>query len=515
MAALDWIVIVAYAAGMLVIGWLCGRRAQSTDDYLLGGRRMAFWAVGVSMFAASLSVISYLSVPGEVIRYGPVLYCGTIEYPIAILCVNRLLVPALMKIRITSAYELLEIRLGVRIRVVVSLMFLLAKLLWMALIVFMCAQKVVVPVLGCPAWAAIWVSIGIFGVTLLYTSLGGLRAVVVTDVVQALILFGAALLSILLIGYRLGNVMAWLPREWPTDWVRWTWCDVNARVSFLPVVLAYFFAHLCAFGSDQMTIQRYLATGQTQSARKALWTAMLFDLLTIGILVVLGLSLRAYFTAFPSVLPGHQTLVGAADSLFPLFIVECLPVGVTGLVVAGLLASVMSGLSAGVNSSCVVVSQDLLTRFRSVPFSEAGQVRAARIISLLIGIAIVLVSLLMNKVRGNLVEVSYKTGGLLAGPIFVPFFMALFVRRAKEGAALVATLTCLLCSIGIAYSTELITVCTQLFGSAPTAAENCVVGPGLSFLWIQPICVVVGVATGILLSWLPIPEPGSQQSSSN
>ena len=204
-------VIIAYGLGMLGIGWFYSRRNTTRADYFLGARQMKSGAIGLSLFASLLSSISYLSWPGEMIKHGPVLFFTFLAYPFIILVVGWFMIPFLMKLPVTSAYEILEARLGVRVRVLGAFFFLSLRLLWMAMIIFTTADKVLIPLTGLnPAYGPL-ISALIGIVTIAYTSAGGLRAVVFTDVAQTLILFIGAIITLSVITANLGGLSAWWP----------------------------------------------------------------------------------------------------------------------------------------------------------------------------------------------------------------------------------------------------------------------------------------------------------------
>ena len=321
LSSLDWIVIVVYALGMLLVGWYFSRRTRNTEDYMLGGRNMKPWAVGMSLFATLLSAISYLALPGEVIKHGPMLICGLASYPLVFAVVGWLIIPTIMKLKVSSAYEILEVRLGVSLRVLASVLFLTMRLVWMSVIIYMCSVKVIVPVMGWSPEAALWVSIVMGVVTIIYTSMGGLRAVVATDVAQTFILIGAAILSIVVISNRLGGFSEIIPKSWPENWLPWRLFDTDARASLFTAMIAYFSWYVCTAGSDQMAIQRYLATRDRHGARRVFMTTLICDTAVGIFLGLLGLSLLAFFTRTPDLLPAQATSVaGAADRLFPHFI---------------------------------------------------------------------------------------------------------------------------------------------------------------------------------------------------
>ena len=484
MQVLDWIVIVVYSLGMLAVGWYYSRRTKTSEDYMLGGRQMKSWTVGLSFFATLFSSISYLATPGEVIKYGPILFFGGIAmYPVVFLLVAYLMIPTIMRSKVTSAYELLQLRVGSSVRTLASLLFIFMRIIWMSVIIYICAVKVMVPIMGWSQEAALWVSIVMGVVTVIYTTIGGLRAVVLTDVIQTFILFGAAIVSIILINKELGGVSMWFPKKWPDSWLEWNFFGIGARVSLLTAFTNTLCWYTFTAGSDQMAIQRYLSTRDAKSARAVLSTSLAASTLVTLLLIGLGLGLLAYFQANPRFLPGGESIADCADRLFPHFIVIGLPVGVTGLVIAGLFAAAMSSLSAGINASCLSISRDFIVRFLKKDLSESSQIKLDKSISLGIGVVIVLLSLTMGKIKGNLVEVTNKTSNLLTAPLFVPFFMALFVRRASEVGTFIGTLASVAAAVLIGFSAEFF-------------------GKGISFVWIMPGSFVAGVLVSMILSFL-------------
>ncbi len=484
----DWIVITLYGVGMIAVGWYYARRTATADDFVLGGRSMRPLGVGLSLFASLLSTISYFSYPGETIANGPMVLGAVAAYPFVVVIVGWCLVPFFMRRRITSAYEVLEERFDVRLRLVGSSIFVLLRLMWMALIVYVTVTKVLLPLTGASeSWTPV-VCTTLAAVTIAYTSLGGLRAVVLTDVVQTCILFGGAVLSIVLITTDLGGVDAIWPREWPEEWELVWGYDPTARMSFVGIFIATITWHVCTAGSDQMAIQRYLATKDVRAARRTLLFSLGADVTVRVFLSLLGLALLAFFVARASDATQAAAVVADADELFTRYVGGELPSGVRGLIVAGLLAAAMSSLSSGMNSSATVVSRDFVTRFRSQPLSERDQLRLVRGISVGVGVAVVVLSLLVDTVGGNLLEKAFKICNLLVAPLFVLFFLAFFIRRAGRLAAWCSVLCATVVAVLIAYWKDV------------TGTE------GISFLWIMPGSLVTGVVVGFIVS-LAAPRP--------
>jgi SSS family solute:Na+ symporter len=502
----DWAVIVVYGVGMLAVGWYYSRRTTTTEDYLLGGRNMKWLSVGLSLFATLLSTISYLSWPGETISHGPLFMLGAITaYPFVFLVAGWLLIPFIMKLRVTSAYEILESRLGASVRLLGSFLFLALRLGWMAVIIFATSDKVLVPLMGWPPTATPYVCLVLGAITVVYTSMGGLRAVVFTDVVQTAILFGGAVLTLVLVTVYLGGVGAWWPTSWPAHWPKPVWGYApGARITFFGGFLAMFTWYVCTSGSDQMAVQRYLATRDARAARRVLATSLTASAVITLIMISVGMAVMAYFRANPYLIPDGQTMLGDADKLFPSFIVFGVPMGLSGLIVAGLLAAAMSSLSSGVNSSCSVITVDFLDRFRARPMSEADHVRLAKYVSVIVGAVVVALSSGVGMVHGNLLEVAFKVVNLLTAPIFGLFFMAMFVRWATAFGTLVGAVFGLAVVVAINYWAELRGVpglgALFLYIEDLTGTQ----GKGISFLWAMPLSFVVQTAVGMLVSLVPV-----------
>lgn len=529
---LDWLVLTIYALSMLYVGWHFSRRSHTMENYMLGGRRMKSWTVGLSLFATMLSAISYMAWPGEMIKHGPVVFCGLIAYPVFSLVIGWLIIPSIMKQNVGSAYELLEKRLGVSVRVLASLFFLSLRIIWMSVIIYMVAYKVILPLMGWPTKYGLVTCVVLGSVTVIYTSLGGLRAVVVTDVAQTFILLGGAVLSMILITKNLGGVTAWWPDKWANNWEKFQfWPTVGSSPGTSRTILGAFIAtfswYVCTAGSDQMAIQRYLCTRDAKSARRAFLISICTDVFVTVFLGIMGLALLAFYQAHPEKLPPinptdsilktetfenntHEHIADVissdietdliderikhnADKLFPRFIIVGLPAGFSGLVLAGLLAAAMSSLSSGINSSCLVITEDFIGRFRKKQTMSLQKVKLAKYISLAIGGTVVLLSCVVGNISGNIFEVAHKTANLLVAPLFVPFFMAIFVRKAKSWATCVGMVASVLAAVCIGYWLEIRMLLSEILNWEMIANIN-----GLGFLWIMPVSFVVGV----LVSWI-------------
>lgn len=496
MTGLDWAVIGLYMVAMLAIGVYYHVRTRDAEDYLLGGRNMRASSVGLSLFATLFSTITYLALPGEIIDKGPVILWSMAAIPIAYFIVGYALIPHFMRLRMTSAYEILEKRLGVNIRLIGSTIFLLTRMFWMALIIFITSQKLIVVMMGLdPSWTP-WVAVVIGVITVIYTSMGGIRAVVLTDVIQSFILLGGAVLAIATITYRMGGIGEWWPTSWSPNWDSqpiWPstdgkWFDMSQRATVIGSVVFMAVWWVCTAGSDQMAIQRYFATRDVKSARRVFLITGLTNILVTVLLACVGFGLLGFFIKNPQLLASGMNIntKETADVAFPYYIIRFIPPGVTGLVISGLLAAAMSSLSAGINSACSVIASDFVDRFWIDKGRDdaQSQVRRTRMISVGVGAFAVLLSSMMGGVTGNIMEVTVRTNHVFVAPLFGLFFMAMFVPFATAAGTAIGALA----GCGVAV---LIAYWDFITGNPP-----------LSFQWISLISLVVDLGVAIPLSYV-------------
>lgn len=488
MSWLDWLVIAAYGGLMLGVGMFYSRQNKTADDFLLGGRRMSPIALGMSLFATLMSTLSYLAVPGEMIGHGPMMVTQLASHPLIFIIVGYGLIPLLMRQPVTSAYELLETRLGLSVRLAGAVVFLLLRFGWMATILFATSSVVLVPLLRIsPGWTP-WLCIALGVITAVYSSSGGMKAVVTTDAIQSITMLAGAVVTLLVITAQMGGVSQWWPNEWPSHWQTPSWgFDPDIRVSFGVLVLSTTLWYVCTNGSDQMSIQRFLSTRDASAARKTLFIAQFTDATVQLLLALTGLAILGFYRAHPPKLASGQTLESMGDQLFPMFIMNQMPAGLAGLVLAAILSAAMSSLSSGVNSTCAVLERDFISRRPG--FQPTGEAAVTRLkwLTWLVTLVAVGLSMLNLLFEGNLVERCYKIVNLLTAPLFVLFFLALFVRWANAVGAWLGLLVSIVTAVLIAY------------------AEDLGLPLKVSFVWMTPCSLLTGIVVGVVGSALAAP----------
>jgi solute:Na+ symporter, SSS family len=523
--AIDWLIICVYAAGTIGLGLYYSRRQKSTEEYFVGSGNMNPILIGVSLFATLLSTISYLSMPGEALGKGPVFMMSLLMLPVVFAIVGYFVLPLYMKQKVTSAYELLEENLGLSVRMLGAGMFIVLRLVWMALLIYLTAKALTI-MLGVGEDRIPLIAIVTGFVAVVYTSLGGLKAVVITDFIQTVLLFGGALLCVGVISWDLGG-FGWFPTKWNPTWDTQPFfsTDPSTRITVVGTLVSVLIWYVCTSVGDQTSVQRFMATKDADAARRALGTQLCVSVVVSITLSCVGFALLGYFSAHPDQLPASIHLKENADKVFPHFIAFHLPPGVSGLVVAAMFAAAMSSIDSGVNSITAVVMSDVLDRHGRAPESEAEHIRMARWLAFGIGAFVVGTSSFMGLVPGNITEVTGKTSNLLTTPIFCLFFFALFVPYASPRGVWVGAFFGTLTAAVVAFCGPLLlaSYIGRLFLAVQQGAGEDAMMLGMrllslitktgdeaslscpdpiSFQWIAPLAVLVNIATGCLASKL-------------
>jgi SSS family solute:Na+ symporter len=519
---IDWLIIAVYGCGTIGLGLYYSRRQKSTEEYFVGSGSMNPILVGVSLFATLLSTISYLSMPGEALGKGPVFMMSLLMLPVVFAIVGYFILPLYMKQKVTSAYELLEDKLGLSVRMLGAGMFIVLRLVWMALLIYLTAKALTI-MLGVGEEKIPVIAIVTGFVAVIYTSLGGLKAVVITDFIQTVLLFSGALLVVGVISYDLGG-FGWFPTKWNPAWDTQPFfsTDPSTRITVVGTLVSVLIWYVCTSAGDQTSVQRFMATKDADAARRALGTQLCVSVVVSITLGCVGFALLGYFSAHPDQLPGSIHLKDNADKVFPHFIAFHLPPGASGLVVAAMFAAAMSSVDSGVNSITAVVMSDVLDRHGHAPKSEAEHIRMARWLAFGIGAFVVGISSFMGLVPGNITEVTGKTSNLLTTPIFCLFFFALFVPYASPRgvwigaifgtltAALVAFCGPIVLGLHLAFEVDPKTFGTVLEKTLDekTGITTLSCADPISFQWIAPLAVLVNIAIGCVASkLLPRSQP--------
>ena len=409
------------------------------------------------------------------IQHGPALAIGWLSMPLAFLVVNFLWIPFFMRLGVTSIYEYLESRFGLVARLTAMALFVfILRLLWMATIVLTASRAVALIThesasqifrtqISLDQWTlTVLLAVGLLATV--YTMLGGIKAVIWTDVVQFSALFGGVVLTLIFIAWKTGTG--------PVDWWNTTtagghelpplasW-DITERNTILFAVLAAVFWYGCTFIGDQVAVQRYLTTSSVKAALRANIVNFVGDFVIMVLLAVCGMALLTYYLD-----PAFQTEIAkgisnprdpdVADKVFPHFIAYGLPSGVSGFVVAALFAVAMSSLDSGVNSVSAVLTIDVFNRLRSTKLRSDG-LWLPRVLTLIVGLVCTGLAWGMFNIPEsyNIIGITARTYNCALGPLAAMFVVGMFLRRPGEAAVVAAALIGLMIAFCSAWWVEL------------------------------------------------------------
>lgn len=438
---IDTIVLTAYLCGMLAIGFYCAKRNNSTEQFFLGSRSMPWWAVGISIFATQLSAITFISIPGGAFESDWSWLTVNMGIPVVGIVVAYCYLPVLFQRSYTSLYEYLEDRFGVEARVYGAIAYIVMQIGRCAVVLYLPALALA-EVTGLPV---IWMILCMGVLVTVYTVLGGIEVVIWTDVVQAVILFGGALFAL--------GIMAWQTpggfealNNVASENSKFTVVHTNTTQSgdlIWYMLLGAFFANLVPYVSDQTVVQRYFTTKNLAQAQRCLLLGVFFAIPATFLFLYVGTMLFAYYELHPGLLTINPETSGY-DRMFPFFIVQQLPAGLSGLLIAAIFAGSMSSLDSSLNSVATVCVNDFYKRFHKPNSTDHECLRLAQLITVIMGcfatIASIAVANTLSKGGEDgiiALDVFMALSGLLGGALAGVFCVGVFTKKANQAGVVV------------------------------------------------------------------------------
>ena len=470
----DVTVIVAYLLIMLYMGLKIARKQRSTEDFFVGGRDLPAWAVGISLFASVMSTILYLGQPGEMFRTGLSFLTRNLPLPLILIVVCFVWIPFFMRLRLTSAYEYLERRFNYSVRALAAIFCLLLIFGWISVVVLTASMALVeitrieaiLPFIN-DADSAVYATIlGVGAFSIFYTTLGGIRAVIWTDVIQFFVLLIGALFTMGAVAWMTSsNVGDWIEvsQTYKHEEVQWFDWDVRNRSTVFSISLSLFMWMVCTHGANQMAMQRYFTVRNVKAARISYVISAVAALALGVILAGVGISLMYFIQQYD--LPASAGILSdirsvrnvAQDSVFPQFISIYMPSGLRGLVVAALFAAAMSTIDSGANSASTILTVDFMRRFD--PKSEASQLelKRARIMTACMGVLVVGYTIVLYELSkgSDIISLAQKGFNCFLGPLGALFVLGMFVKRATPVSVIPALILGEITGVCASYSTEL------------------------------------------------------------
>lgn len=478
----DWIVIAIYLAAMTSIGlyFYLREKRVSTADFFVGGRSIPFWAAGVSLYATNTSSISYIAIPAKAFETNWQYLTNNLVAILALTFVAVWIVPLLRRLDLMSIFQYLEIRFHPAIRAIASALFILVQIGSRLSIILFLPSLAIATVTSLDV---VWSILIMGAVTIAYTALGGMKAVIWTDFVQLFVMFGGALFAIGFIIFGLdGGIGEFLSVAGPEGKMKlldWRWDLTEATVwGFIFLVV---FDVVLTFPKDQVLMQRVLSTRSDKEAGRAVWTFAAIMIPGGFMFYLIGTALYVYYQGHPERMDPLMQI----DATFPLFIAAELPVGVTGLIIAGILAASMSTLSSIMNSVATLASVDFYDKLVKSPNPKTS-VRFAELMTVVTGLIGMGAAWLLSRYDiHSLFDVSIELAGLLGGGFAGAYTLGMFTRRANWQGV----------SIGIGSAIVLTTVAWSMD----------LVHPYFYLAISILVCIIVGYLSSLLFP----PPPGS------
>ncbi len=435
MGPIDWTIVFLYIFGIVVLGYLVGKTQRGRLDYFLAGRKMGPWPVALSMISTQISAISLIGAPAFVaLRKGGGLFWLQYELavPLAMVAIMFFLVPAYGKKGEVSIYAVLEENLGKKARRTVSVIFLLSRAMGTGVALF--ATSVVASVcLGLPVAHTIIIA---GTVTVLYTTMGGIKADIYSDIIQLFIFVAGVLFS-------LGFVAVYLtqngvPLSFPDpSRVRalkldqWGFAP-GETFGFWPMLLGGFFLYISYYGCDQSQAQRLLTTPSAEVSRKALLINGLLRFPITMLYLFFGLLLIPFINSHPEF---QRMLLGKPSNfLVPTFIIRFFPAGLKGLMVSGIFAATMSSADSALNSLSAITWSEFVREGKWG--KKLREMPVLRGLTVLWGGFALASAFLFMKASQTVIELVNKIGSAFYGPVLAAFAMAVLLQGVKEGWAL-------------------------------------------------------------------------------
>lgn len=455
----NYSIVGLYLLLMLVVGFYFSRRNSSSEMFFKGGSNIPWWAAGVSIFATTLSAITFLSIPAKAYAtdWGMFIYNMTIIMVVPL--VVHFFLPLFRKLKVASVYQYLEERFNGGLRSLASAFFCLFMFSRIAIVLFLPSLA-----LNAVTGINIYVCILLMGiVTLIYSTSGGIEAVVWGDVIQGFLLLGGALVSLIwLFGGIDGGVGGFFRTaaqenkfqilNFSLDWT---------KPVFWVAILGGFSNQFLSYTSDQSVVQKYLTVKDNKETERGLWLNGILSIPTALLFFGIGTGLFVFFKQNPELLS-----VGMSnnDSIFPHYIMKELPTGVSGLLIAAVFAAAMSTLSSNINSSTTVMSEDFYAKIKKGASGEQ-KVRFARISGIIVGTLGILTALALATFDiVSLWDWFNFFLGLLTSGLGGLFMMGIFTKRIGPRAALAGFVGSFAVLIAINATTPASPILYGLFG---------------------------------------------------
>lgn len=438
---LDWTIICAYLAAMIGLSAALAQGQKTSRDYYLAGNKTAPLPIALSTMATQCSTNSLLGAPAFVAfaSGGGILWLQyELAVPFAMIFLMAVLFPVFRRLNLISLYAFLEKRFGPGTRVTMSIIFQFLRAFSTGVTVY--GISLVLKVcLGIPFWAAVLL---LGGITVIYDTLGGMKAVIWSDVIQLAVLFGSILAAIGVAVSLAGGFHEVLGRVEP-DRLRAVDFDHHGlgdghTFAFWPMLLGGLFLYVAYYGCDQTQAQRELSTRSVADTNRALFLDGMLRFPLVASYCFLGICMAAYAAANPGfleILPQNARGETNYNYAVPIFVLQHFPHGVIGLVMVGLFAAAMSSLDSTLNALSALSMEDIVKRYSKKDFSPRLALFTSKMLTVFWGAVCIFFAFYVGDISQTVIESVNKIGSIINGPLLAVFLMGVLSRRINSRGA--------------------------------------------------------------------------------
>ncbi|MGL6167082.1 MAG: sodium:solute symporter, partial [Fusobacteriaceae bacterium] len=440
---INWIVIFIYFLGVVGIGVYFSKKNESTADYFKGGGKIPAWVTACSIYATALSSLSFMAIPASVFKNGWIMGMAPLGIILMVLWSAKTFVKFFRNLEVETAYEYLEKRFDRKFRVIGSITFIIFHIIRIAIILYLpiLALTVALPTIN-PMFL-----VGIVGfLCVTYTSMGGIKAVLWSDAIQTIVLlFGALVITISGVINLPEGIGVFSALNAADKIITPDMFSLNfSGKTLIGIIIGGFLSSIYAYVGSQDIVQRYSTTKNLKEAQKSLYMNIPLLLTSILIFVGMGSGLFLFFT-YSAVLPENIS----GNSILPYFVINYIPTGLSGLVIAAIFAATQSTVSSSLNSVSICIASDLIKPLYKV-MDDKLELKVAKRSSWIVGlISSMLAFRFLSVGQGDMFLYFQSITGLLGGPIAGLFLVGIFIKKATSREAWIGFITSILVGLYI------------------------------------------------------------------
>jgi SSS family transporter len=464
---IDYVIIFAFLIGIAVIGSLSGGKQKTVTDYFLGARQVSWWTVCFAIIAAETSTLTFISIPGLAYLTNLNFLQVTFGYLIGRIIVAKYFLPAYYKGDLKTAYSYLEYRFGSKTRTFASIVFIVTRTAADGVRLFATAIPLYLILKIDPIIAIIMIAI----IALVYTYTGGLKGVIKVDVILMFLYIGSAILAAI-------YLINLLPDGWASVLSSATTDDKFSIINlgFNNGISGFFsdpytliggiiggaFLSMASHGTDQLIVQRLFSIKNLKGAQKAIVGSGFIVIVQFAIFLVLGVMLYAYYGLLDT----------RSDEIFPKFIIEALPPGVTGIIIAGLFAAAMSTLAGSISSLSSSAMMDIYIPFFGKQLDEDRKLKISKILTIAWAILLIFSAMIFKESSKAVVEIALSIASFTYGGLLGTFLIGLISKKVKQKEALIGFTTGIVVMVFVIFLTDIGWTWYTLIGVSATIISS-------------------------------------------